>query len=123
LEGKKCFKCPGFGHFQADCPNRKTLTIREVKEIQALEDESSEEEDENDVPTLVTADVGELLLIKRSLYVTKTPIESQGEKMFNSRFTIGRKVYGLIIDGGSCINVASNTLINKLQIATKEHPT
>jgi len=44
LEGKKCSKCHGFGYFQADCPNRKALTIREVEEIQALEDESSEEE-------------------------------------------------------------------------------
>ena len=33
------------------------------------------------------------------------------------------KVSGLIINGGSCINEASNTLIDKLQIPIKKHPT
>jgi len=27
LDGKKCFKCQGYGHFQADCPNRRVLTL------------------------------------------------------------------------------------------------
>ena len=48
FEGKKYFKCHGFGHFQADCPNRKALTIKEVEEIRAIEEESSKEDDEND---------------------------------------------------------------------------
>jgi len=33
LEGKKCFKYHDFGHFQADCPNRKALTIKKVEDI------------------------------------------------------------------------------------------
>jgi len=33
LEGKKCFKCYGFGNFQTDCPNKKALTIKEVEKI------------------------------------------------------------------------------------------
>jgi len=70
LEDKKCFKCHGFRHFRADCSNKMVLTLRKVKEIQVIEDEPSEEEDGNDVPALVTSDVGELLLIKTSLHVT-----------------------------------------------------
>ena len=54
----------GFGHFQADCPNKKALTIKEVEEIWAIKKESSEQEDENDDSTLVTPNAGELLLIK-----------------------------------------------------------
>jgi len=63
----------------------------------------SEEDEVDDVPTLVTPDVGDLLLIKRSLHVTNAPYEeSQREQIFTSRCTIRGKVCGLIIDGGSC---------------------
>ena len=37
--------------------------------------------------------------------------------------TIGGKLCELIIDGGSCTNVASTTLIEKLQVPTMVHPT
>jgi len=40
-----------------------TLTIREVEEIQAIEDETSDEEFENENHTLVTPDIGVLLVI------------------------------------------------------------
>ena len=71
VEGKKCFKCYGFMHFQASCPDKKTLTIRKVELIWAIEEESSEEEEENDIATLVNLNVGELLLIKEFIYVIK----------------------------------------------------
>jgi len=74
LKGEKCFKCHYFGHFQDDYPNRKALTIREIKEIQAIEGEFSDNEfseEENNLPTLVSPYVGELLLTKMSLLITK----------------------------------------------------
>ena len=37
-------QCHGFWHFQDGCHNRNALTIKDVEEIQAIEDESSEEE-------------------------------------------------------------------------------
>jgi len=48
LEGKKCFKCHGYGHFQGDYPARRTLTIREVEKFQASEEVTSEEEIEDE---------------------------------------------------------------------------
>ena len=75
LEGKKCFKCHGYRHFQANCPNRRTLFIREVEEIQAIEEEQSEKEYQVDDDTLVTTDVGELLVIQRALYANEVPLE------------------------------------------------
>jgi len=91
--------------------------------IRAIKEESSDEDSENDGSTLVTLDVGELLLIKRSLYVIRAPYEdSQREQILNSRCTIGRKVCGLNRDGRSSTNATSMTLIDKLQILTIEHP-
>ena len=63
LEGKKRFKCHCHGHFQADCPNRRALTIRELEELQAIEEATSEEEFKNKDHTLITLDVGELFVI------------------------------------------------------------
>ena len=36
---------------------------------------------------------------------------------------VGRKVYSLIIDGGSCTNVASTTLVKKLGLKYEKHQT
>ena len=67
LEGTKCFKCHGYGDFQADYPNRRTLAIREVEEIQAIEEATTEQESKNEDRILITPDVGELLVIRRAL--------------------------------------------------------
>jgi len=92
LEEKKCFKCYGYGHFQMDCPNRKTLSIREVEDIQALEEETREEEFEEEDHTILTLDVGKLLVIRRSLHAKEVPLEpSQREQIFHTRCTIGGK--------------------------------
>jgi len=76
LKEKKCFKCHYCGHLQADCPNRRTLTIREVEEIQAIEEEAIEENYEEEDHTLVTLIIGELLVIQRALHTNKFPRES-----------------------------------------------
>ena len=72
--------------------------------------------------TLVTPNTEDMLLIKMSLHATKVPYEdSQREAISSTLQTTRCKVCGLIIDGGSCTNLASKTLIDKLQILTKEH--
>jgi hypothetical protein len=39
---KKCFKCQGLGHFQAECPNQRVMTLREVQEVTLVEEEEEE---------------------------------------------------------------------------------
>ena len=119
---KKCFKCQGLGHFQAECPNRRVMTLKEVEEVNVLEDE----EDEMpiyDEECYIKPDEGELLVIRRALHAKEVdPNNEQREQIFHSRCTIKGKICSLIIDSGSCTNVASTTLINKLSIPTSSHP-
>ncbi|XP_074291714.1 uncharacterized protein LOC141618501 [Silene latifolia] len=48
--------------------------------------------------------------------------EDQKSLIFRRRCTIQGRVCNLIIDGGSCTNVAYVTLVEKLNLSTQEHP-
>jgi len=86
----------GYGHFQVDCPNQRTLFSIEIEEIQGLEEETSEEECKEEYHTVVTTDVGALLVIRRALHAEEVPLEpTQREQIFHTRCTIGDKVCGL----------------------------
>ncbi|WZZ03296.1 hypothetical protein YC2023_089217 [Brassica napus] len=63
---------------------------------------------------------GPLLVIRRTLSVQpKNNEKEQRENLFHSRCLVSEKVCSLIIDGGSCTNVASDTLFRKLGLATR----
>ena len=66
-------------------------------------------------------DEGELLVIRRALNKQKSPKDEQRENIFHKRHTINSSVYSLIIGSGSCANVASTSLIEKLGLQTV-HP-
>ena len=69
------------------------------------------------------ADEGELLVLRRALSGHKVPNrEEQRENIFHTRCTVNGRVCSLIVDGGSCANVASTTLVEKLQLKTEPHP-
>ncbi|XP_024004015.1 uncharacterized protein LOC112081489 [Eutrema salsugineum] len=56
---------------------------------------------------------GSLLVSRRSLSVqAKAMEEEQRENLFHSRFLVQGKVFSLIIDGGSCTNVAIQEMVN-----------
>ncbi|XP_033139316.1 uncharacterized protein LOC117130708 [Brassica rapa] len=74
-----------------------------------------DEEDSFDYPAH-----GPLLVTRRSLSVQpKTNEKEQRENLFHSRCLISEKVCSLIIDGGSCTNVATDILVRKLGLATR----
>jgi len=68
-------------------------------------------------------DKGELLVIRRALsgFPTQDDME-QREAIFHTRCTMGGKVCSPIIDGGSCANVASKTMVDKLKLTITPHP-
>jgi len=74
LEGNKCFKCHVFGRFKLIVTIERPLPLAKVEEIQALKDESSEEEDGNDVPTLVTPNMERIIIDQEVSTYHKGPL-------------------------------------------------
>ena len=69
---------------------------------------------------------GRTLVVRRSLNVEIKGEESdleQRENIFHTRALVQDKVVSLIIDSGSCVNVAIKLMVVKLGLATLRHPT
>ncbi|KAL4347761.1 hypothetical protein GQ457_17G008560 [Hibiscus cannabinus] len=93
--------------------------------------ESESEEDEPELPretvqeegdTLQSFETGDVLVIKRSLTIQPTQDNQQRENIFHTRCLVNNKVCVVIIDGGSCTNVASSIMVEKLGLKTTKHP-
>ena len=66
---------------------------------------------------------GDLSLVaRRALTVYKDEKKVQRENIFHTRCKVKDKVCSMIIDGGSCTNVASATMVEKLGLPTMKHP-
>lgn len=121
---RRCYKCQGLGHIASDCPNRRVITLAEYQanfdEVEEHEREVLLMEDQDEV--VEEADEGELLVLRRTLSGIKGTQEEQRENIFHSRCTIQGKVCSLIIDGGSCTNVASSQMVEKLNLKPTAHP-
>jgi len=63
-----------------------------------------------------------MLIIKRVIHATENPPEAnQGEQIFHSRCKVADKKCNLIIDKGSCTNVAPTEMVSKLNLAIIIH--
>ncbi|CAJ2636512.1 unnamed protein product [Trifolium pratense] len=114
-----CFKCQGKGHIASECPTKRTMLMEENEEVLGEEEGEDDEEydEEEEIPS------GELLMVRRMLgNLVKEGDTTQRENLFHTRCLVEGKVCSLIIDGGSCTNVASTRLVSKLNLETKPHP-
>jgi hypothetical protein len=90
------------------------------------------EDDNDEMPELIDAsDDGveypvesESLVAKHALnmQIKIDDMEQQRENIFHTRCYVNNKVCNMIIDGGSCANVASTTLVEKLSLPLLKHP-
>ena len=120
----KCFKCLGAGHIASLCPNKRVMVLRDDGDI-----ESEDESDDESMPPLEDASDfeypvgGELLVARRALSAqAKEDDEVQRDNIFHTHCHVNDKVCSMIIDGGSCTNVASTILVEKLNLTTLKHP-
>ncbi|XP_020683447.1 uncharacterized protein LOC110100337 [Dendrobium catenatum] len=122
---RKCFKCQGYGHISSNCPTRRVITVIEEEELEAnadlLKEMGKAETGGSLEPTIICADEGELLVLCRLLN-TQREEPVQRHNLFRTRCTINNRVCQIIIHNGSCENIASCALVEKLQIPTEVHP-
>jgi len=116
------------GHISSECPNKKIVTLAEYQasfgEFEREEKKGGEEVCLNEPIEEVEEgpDEGELLVVRKVLSGLASQHElDQREAIFHSRCTIGGKVCDLIIDGGSCTNVASQSMVAKLKLEVLPH--
>lgn len=121
----RCFRCQGLGHYASECPNKKVISLVEFEEL--LQQEESEpimealEEDEESIEA--SPDEGELLVVRKALSALPVPEEEiQRESLFQTRGTVKGKICSVIIDNGSCTNVASRYMVDKLKLKLEPHP-
>lgn len=122
----KCFRCQGFGHIASECPNKRVILVRDNGEIESAsssEDEMPPLEDCSDVD-IEEPVKGDLLVARRALNIQpkEDGDEQQRELIFHTRCLIKGKVCTVIIDNGSCANVASTLMVEKLNLNTLKHP-
>ena len=124
---KKCFKCLGFGHIAANCPTKRTMMVKEGQVVSEHSDNSSRSNSLSPSKNLSEYECeipcqGNLLMIRRMLgTIPKLLYDTQRENIFHTRCLITNKLCSLIIDGGSCTNVASRTVVEKLALPTISH--
>ncbi|KAH9668371.1 hypothetical protein KPL70_021390 [Citrus sinensis] len=84
----------------------------------------TEDETEENVQDEEYIAPGELTLVaRRALSVLVREDEAaQQENIFHTRCYVQDKVCSMIIDGGSCTNVASTIMVEKLGLLTLKHP-
>ena len=120
-----CHQCKGAGHMKRDCPSLKTMLINANGEFET-DDEAEDPCDDDNPESTVYADaanVSTIICTPRVLSVVPKPAEEQRCNLFQTKAIVAPgKACKVIIDGGSCHNLASKELCLKLKLKYLPHP-
>ncbi|KAK1670517.1 hypothetical protein QYE76_058676 [Lolium multiflorum] len=121
-----CHTCGGKGHFKRDCPNRKVMIINEDNEYETGDDVDPNAPEDDDYDTngedAYPSDARTIVVSQRALNVLPSA-STQRCNLFQTKSLVGPdKACKVIIDGGSCRNLASKELCTKLKLKYLPHP-
>ncbi|KAK1607951.1 hypothetical protein QYE76_031624 [Lolium multiflorum] len=120
-----CHTCGGKGHFKRDCPNRKVMFVNEDNEYETGDDVDPYAPEDDDYDTdgvdAYPSDARTIVVSQRALNVLPSA-PTQCCNLFHTKALVGPdKACKVIIDGGSCRNLASKELCTKLKLKYLPH--
>jgi hypothetical protein len=118
-----------------DCPSKRVLVLRDDGEYSSASDfnedtlalladdhEGNDDHPEEHIGT-GDADHYESLIVQHVLSTQIERVEqNQRHTLFETMCVIKERSCCMIIDGGSCNNLASSNMVDKLALTTKPHP-
>ncbi|KAK1648887.1 hypothetical protein QYE76_066692 [Lolium multiflorum] len=127
-----CFKCGAQGHKSFECTNTRVMITRNDGNVDYLSEDAYEalvqaattledEELEDHGNVLCEHDASPSLVVTKVLTTHAIPNEDQRCNIFQTRAGINGKSIKVIIDGGSCHNLASTELCSKLNLPLRKH--
>ncbi|KAK1663838.1 hypothetical protein QYE76_051997 [Lolium multiflorum] len=127
-----CFKCGAQGHKSFECTNTRVMITRNDGNVDYLSEDAYEalvqaattledEELEDHGNVLCEHDASPSLVVTKVLTTHAIPNEDQRCNIFQTRAGINGKSIKVIIDGGSCHNLASIELCSKLNLPLRKH--
>jgi hypothetical protein len=126
--GIVCHKCQGHGHIAAECPSKRTMLVNEKGEWEFECDEDGapiyDEEIRNDETEIQPDECDNNCFISQHvLSVTAVKEENnQRHNLFHTRGMIKDKLCWIIVDNGSCNNIASQQLVERLGLKQQRYP-
>ena len=104
------------GQYESENEEDNQDDVNDDDDVNLLEyDESAEDE--------IEYEHGDSLIARRNMHVKPAPCEdNQRENLFHTRCLIQGKVCNVIIDSGSCCNIASMEMVQKLRLPIFHHP-
>ncbi|KAK1660860.1 hypothetical protein QYE76_049019 [Lolium multiflorum] len=121
-----CHTCGGKGHFKRDCPNRKVMIINEDNEYETGDDVDPNAPDEDDYDSDgfdAFPSESQTIVVSQRVLNVQSSASTQRCNLFQTKALVGPdKACKVIIDGGSCRNLASKELCAKLKLKYLPHP-
>jgi hypothetical protein len=134
----QCLRCKGYGHVRKDCPSTRVMIVRADGGYSSASDLDGEtyallatnNAREGDAPHQDEEHIGaeaaehyESLVVQRVLSAQMERAEqNQRHTLFQTKCVIKERSCRVIIDGGSCNNLASAEMVEKLALSTQPHP-